>query len=100
MAASARRLRSSPDLQEEQTMNIGKKRWRNYINGEWCDPRSGDWIPIEDPATTEVVLEAPRGQKADIDDAVGAARRAIDSRAIYEMAPHDRMILLLKVAAE
>jgi aldehyde dehydrogenase (NAD+)/betaine-aldehyde dehydrogenase len=81
-------------------MSIGKKRWQNYIDGEWCDPHGGDWIPIEDPATTEVVLEAPRGQKGDIDAAVAAARRAIDSRAIYEMAPHDRMILLLRVAAE
>jgi len=81
-------------------MNIGKKRWQNYIDGQWRDPAGGDWIPIEDPATTEVVLEAPRGQKADIDEAVHAARRAIDSRAVYEMAPHDRMILLLKVASE
>ena len=81
-------------------MNLGKKRWQNYIDGQWRDPAGGDWIPIEDPATTEVVLEAPRGQKADIDEAVHAARRAIDSRAVYEIAPHDRMILLLKVASE
>src|SRR5689334_20465924 len=83
-----------------QTMSLSKKRWQNYIGGEWHDPAAGDWIEIEDPATAEPAFSAPRGQKVDIDAAVSAARKAIDSRAVYEMAPHDRMILLLKVAAE
>lgn len=81
-------------------MSFSKKRWQNYIDGQWRDPAGGDWIPIEDPATTEVVFSAPRGQKADIDDAVDAAQKAIASRALYEMVPHDRMILLLRIAAE
>ena len=81
-------------------MSLSKKRWQNYIGGEWHDPAAGDWIEIEDPATAEPAFSAPRGQKVDIDAAVAAARSAIDSRAVYEMAPHDRMILLLKVAAE
>ena len=81
-------------------MSLGKNRWQNYIGGEWRNPVDGGWIAIEDPATAEPAFSAPRGQKADIDAAVDAARKAIDSRAVYEMAPHDRMILLLKVAAE
>ena len=81
-------------------MNLGKERWQNYVDGQWRDPASRDWIPIEDPATAERVFSAPRGQKEDIDEAVDAARRAIDSRALYEMAPHDRMLLLLRIAAE
>src|SRR3954463_6996773 len=77
-----------------------KKHWQNYIDGQWCDAAGGDWIPIEDPATGKVVSSVARGQAADIDRAVEAAQRAVDSRALYGMAPHDRMLLLLRIAAE
>src|SRR5262245_29658198 len=75
-------------------------RWQNYIDGKWRDPHGGEWIPVEDPATAEVVFSAPRGQLADIDEAVDAAERAVASRALYEMPPHDRMQLLLRIAVE
>lgn len=81
-------------------MKPGNNRWQNYIDGEWRDPHGREWIAIEDPATAEVVFTAARGQGPDIDEAVDAAQKAVDSRALYEMPPHDRMLLLLRIAAE
>lgn len=77
-----------------------KERWQNYIDGQWCDAAGGEWIPIDDPATGKPIASAARGQAPDIDRAVEAAQRAVATRALYEMAPHDRMLLLLRIAAE
>jgi aldehyde dehydrogenase (NAD+)/betaine-aldehyde dehydrogenase len=77
-----------------------RERWQNYIDGRWCDAAGGDWITIEDPATTQVVSSVARGGAADVDRAVEAAQKAVQTRALYEMVPHERMLLLLRVAAE
>jgi aldehyde dehydrogenase (NAD+) len=75
------------------------KHWQNYIDGAWVDAAGGERIEIEDPATGKVFAAAPRGQKADIDRVVEAARRAANTRTLYEMAPHDRGLLLFRIAA-
>jgi aldehyde dehydrogenase (NAD+)/betaine-aldehyde dehydrogenase len=77
-----------------------RKHWQNYIDGAWCEGSTGDTIPIENPATGQVFATIARGTAEDIDRAVAAARRAVKSRALYEMAPHERMLLLLRIAAE
>lgn len=77
-----------------------KTRWQNYIDGEWCDAAGGDWIPIEDPATAQVISSIARGGAADVNRAVEAAQKAAQTRALYEMRPHDRMLLMLRIAAE
>jgi aldehyde dehydrogenase (NAD+) len=77
-----------------------KKHWLNYIDGEWCEAQSRDTIPIENPATAAVFATVARGASDDIDRAVAAARKAVKTRALYEMVPHDRMLLMLRIAAE
>ena len=49
-----------------------------FINGEWTRPAAGGTIPVINPATEEVIFNAPAGTSADIDRAVAAARRAFD----------------------
>jgi aldehyde dehydrogenase (NAD+) len=71
----------------------------NYIDGKWCDAVGKGRISIEDPATGKEFGSAPRGSAEDVDLAVKAARRAVTTRALYGMNPHDRMQLLLRVAA-
>ncbi|MEU8002069.1 aldehyde dehydrogenase family protein [Catellatospora sp. NPDC049111] len=48
--------------------------------GHWIDGRtvagSGETIPVTNPATGEIVAEAPAGTSADVDRAVAAARAA------------------------
>ncbi|MEP0848726.1 MAG: aldehyde dehydrogenase family protein [Phycisphaerae bacterium] len=49
------------------------------INGEWCNSASGKTFPTINPATEEVIAQVAEADKADVDLAVKAARRAFDS---------------------
>ncbi len=46
------------------------------IAGEWVDPASGQYLPLENPSTGEVIGQIARGNAADIDAAVAAAEAA------------------------
>jgi aldehyde dehydrogenase (NAD+) len=46
------------------------------IDGHWALPRSGEYLPLENPSTGEEIGKIARGRKQDIDDAVAAAQAA------------------------
>lgn len=48
----------------------------NYINGEWTDSKSGEYIENINPATGEVLGKVPLSTKEDVDKAVQAAKEA------------------------
>ncbi|MEO7796083.1 MAG: aldehyde dehydrogenase family protein [Thermoanaerobaculia bacterium] len=52
---------------------------RLFIDGQWVAPALGGRFEVENPATGEVLHQAPAGTAADVDRAVGAARRAFES---------------------
>lgn len=72
--------------------------WQNYINGAWVD--GSTVITVDDPATGQAYGQIFAASKQDVDAAVKAARDAVATRALYDMAPHKRMQLLLRVANE
>jgi len=47
-----------------------------YINGEWIDSASGEFIGVENPANKQIIAKVPRGNKEDVDRAVAAAKEA------------------------
>lgn len=49
-----------------------------FIAGQWVQPHSHDKLPLEDPSTGLQIGEIARGGAADIDDAVAAARTALN----------------------
>ena len=49
------------------------------INGNWVEAVSGKTFPTYDPSTGEVLATIAEGDRADIDLAVKAARKAFDS---------------------
>src|ERR1700722_20289238 len=55
------------------------KKHQMLIDGKWVDARSGQTFAIEDPATEEIIAHVPAGDKADIDLAVAAARRGLET---------------------
>ncbi|HEV2386821.1 MAG TPA: aldehyde dehydrogenase family protein [Candidatus Acidoferrales bacterium] len=56
---------------------VSPKTYRNYIDGEWVEPRSGNMLENRNPADTgDVIGLFPAGDQRDIDAAVDAARRA------------------------
>ncbi|SDK41349.1 aldehyde dehydrogenase family protein [Lacicoccus qingdaonensis] len=46
---------------------------KQYINGEWVDSTSGEYIDVINPATEEVFGKIAKGNKEDVDKAVAAA---------------------------
>src|SRR5882757_796098 len=60
------------------------------IDGKWVDAISGETFPVEDPSTEEVITHVPAGNKLDVDRAVEAARRALESGPWGRLSPADR----------
>nr|BFE67912.1 aldehyde dehydrogenase family protein [Actinoplanes digitatis] len=57
-----------------------------YVGGAWASPTSADTIPVENPATEEILGHVPCGGAEDVDRAVAAARRAFPGWAETSMA--------------
>lgn len=68
------------------------------IGGKWVDAQSGKTFETVNPATGEVVCRVAEGDKADIDLAVKAARKAFESGPWPKMNASDRGRLLNKLA--
>ena len=70
------------------------KKQQMLIDGKWVDARSGKTFSVEDPATEEVIAHVPAGDKADIDLAVAAARRAFETGPWSRISPAARQRLV------
>ena len=57
-----------------------------HIGGGWVTPASADTIPVENPATEEILARVPAGTAEDVDAAVAAARAAFDGWAATPIA--------------
>ncbi|HTW89508.1 MAG TPA: aldehyde dehydrogenase family protein [Candidatus Binataceae bacterium] len=68
------------------------------IGGKWVPAKSGKTFETINPATEEVLGLAAEGDKADVDEAVKAARRAFESGKWPKLSPHQRTRYLLRVA--
>jgi phenylacetaldehyde dehydrogenase len=82
-----------PALGAAATAFMAKKH-QMLIDGKWVDARSGQTFAVEDPATEEVIAHVPAGDKADIDLAVAAARRAFETGPWSKFTPADRQRLV------
>jgi betaine-aldehyde dehydrogenase len=69
---------------------------QNFIDGEFVDPVEGETEPVLNPATGEVIAQAPMSTAADVDRAVNAARGAFETWATTT--PGERALALLKLA--
>src|ERR1700694_4953805 len=69
-----------------------------FINGKWQDSVSGKTFPTLNPATGETICQVAEGDRADVDLAVRAARKALESGPWSSMDAADRGRLLFKLA--
>ncbi len=69
-----------------------------FINNEWCEAQSGKRFDVINPATEEKLTDVAEGDKADIDAAVGSARRAFESGPWKTMSARDRGRILMRAA--
>ncbi len=68
------------------------------IGGEWVAAKSGKTFETINPANEEVLALVAEGDKADVDEAVKAARRAYEEGRWPILTPHQRGRFLLRLA--
>ena len=76
--------------------NPFKKRYANFINGQWVAPVDGQYFENTTPITGKVLCEVPRSNDKDINLALDAAHAA--KAAWGKTSPTDRANILNKIA--
>jgi aldehyde dehydrogenase (NAD+) len=69
-----------------------------FIGGKWVDSVSGKCFATINPATGEKICDVAEGDKADIDKAVAAARKAFETGPWSKMSAAERGRLMNKLA--
>src|SRR5579884_2086868 len=69
-----------------------------FIGGKWVDSVSGKTFATQNPATGDTICQVAEGDKADIDLAVKAARKAFEEGPWRHMNASERGRLLNKLA--
>jgi aminomuconate-semialdehyde/2-hydroxymuconate-6-semialdehyde dehydrogenase len=67
----------------------------NFVGGHFLAPQSGRYLEDLNPATGEVMAEIPDSERADVDDAVAAAKAAFPSWSRTPAAQRSRLLLRL-----
>ncbi|MGB7923173.1 MAG: betaine-aldehyde dehydrogenase [Pyrinomonadaceae bacterium] len=73
------------------------RKYQLFIDGKWVDAESGKTFETPNPATGETLAEVAEADKADVDKAVAAARRAFEGK-WSRMSARDRGRLLYKLS--
>src|SRR5919199_453838 len=73
------------------------RKYQLFIDGQWVDAESGKTFMTPNPATGQTLAEVAEADKADVDKAVAAARRAFEGK-WSKMSARDRGRLLYKLA--
>lgn len=61
-------------LLPEISKHYGRLKW--YLNGQWVEPKSGRFFETTNPATDEVIAEAPIASTEEVEQAIAAAHEA------------------------
>ena len=73
------------------------RKYQLFIDGKWVDAESGKTFTTPNPATGQTLAEVAEADKADVEKAVAAARRAFEGK-WSRMSARDRGRLLYKLA--
>jgi malonate-semialdehyde dehydrogenase (acetylating)/methylmalonate-semialdehyde dehydrogenase len=65
------------------------RRLRNFVNGQWVEPKGSDWLEVENPSTGEAIASVPLSGSVDVDAAVAAARAAFPA---WAATPADKRV--------
>src|SRR6185437_2893811 len=69
-----------------------------YINGEWVDSKSNKTFPVYDPASEEVIAQAPDANADDVNRAVAAAKAAFEDGPWATTTAQERGRVLFRLA--
>lgn len=92
-------MTEQPDLAAASTPPSGLPELiPHYIDGRRVPSVGAETFEVLNPVTNQAYIEAASGQKADIDRAVAAAKRAFDEGPWPRMLPRERSRILHKIA--
>ncbi|MEW6645001.1 MAG: aldehyde dehydrogenase [Pseudomonadota bacterium] len=74
------------------------QKFQLLIDGQWCDPASGEWFETTEPYSGKAWALIPRGNRADAERAVAAADRAFRNPDWAKLTGTARGALLRKLA--
>ena len=69
-----------------------------YINGEWVGSKSNKTFPVYDPASEEVIAQAPDANADDVNRAVAAAKAAFEDGPWATTTAQERGRVLFRLA--
>ncbi|HEX8129514.1 MAG TPA: aldehyde dehydrogenase family protein [Pyrinomonadaceae bacterium] len=84
-------------MSSSQTASASPRRYQLFIDGQWVDAESGKTFSTPNPSTGETLAEVAEADKADVDKAVAAARRAFEGK-WSKMSARDRGRLIYKLS--
>jgi len=97
-AATVSVEKAAAGARNSAALDFLKKPKRLLIGGKWVAAKSGKTFETVNPANEEVLALIAEGDKADVDDAVKAARKALDDGRWPSMGPHERARMMFKIA--
>jgi len=74
------------------------RQFQEFIGGAWVKPASGEYQTTSDPSTGETLAEVAKGNTADVEAAVSAARKALP--AWQALSGHERARYLYALARQ
>jgi acyl-CoA reductase-like NAD-dependent aldehyde dehydrogenase len=89
--------RAAAGIKSNAVLDFLRKPKQLLINGKWVAAKSGKTFETINPANEEVLALAAEGDKTDVDEAVKAARKALDGK-WSTLSPHQRAQYLLRIA--
>src|SRR5271154_2420737 len=78
--------------------NVKVRQTKMLIDGKWVDSVSGRTFETINPTTGHPIANVAEGEKADVDKAVRAARKAFDTGPWRKMNARDRGRLIHRLA--
>lgn len=84
-------------MSSAQSVTETPRRYQLFIDGKWVDAESGKTFSTPNPSTGETLAEVAEADKADIDKAVAAARRAFEGK-WSKLSARERGRLLYKLS--
>src|SRR5207253_2466365 len=84
-------------MSSTQPVQTTPRRYQLFIDGHFVDAESGKTFKSPNPATGETLAEVAEADKADVDKAVAAARRAFEGK-WSKISARDRGRLLYKLS--
>jgi phenylacetaldehyde dehydrogenase len=90
--------RATEGVKSSAALDFLKRPKQLLIGGKWMPSKSGKTFETINPANEEVLALVAEGSKADVDEAVKAARAAFETGKWPSISPHQRTRYLLKVA--